>query len=115
MSNPTAPATPLHIRGIDYSLTWDFQAIADAEELLGRSLITGLSQKDLKAPPIKLVQAMLYACLRKNHPTITFPQAQAMVTLKNIGKIWTAVTDTWVTAMNEPDDDAPVGEAPVQN
>jgi hypothetical protein len=115
MANPTAPATHLRIRDVDYTLAWDFQAIADAEEILGRSLITGLSQKDLKAPPIKLVQAMLYACLKKNHPTVTFPEAQAMVTLKNIGKIWGAVTDTWVTAMNEPDEDDPVGEAKVQN
>jgi hypothetical protein len=115
MANPTAPATPLHICGTDYTLTWDFQAIADAEEILGRSLITGLSQRDLKAPPIKLVQGMLYACIRKNHPAVTFAEARAMVTLKNIGKIWTAVTDTWVTAMNEPDEDAPVGESKVQN
>jgi len=114
MANPTAPGTHVNIKGIGYTLAWDFQAVADAEELLGRSLITGLRQKDFEAPAVKLVQAMLYACLKKNHPAITFPEAKTLVTMKNIGKVWSAVTDAWVAAMSEPDEDTS-GEAAVQS
>jgi hypothetical protein len=110
MSNPTAPTTPLALKGTEYKLLFDFQAVADAEEITGRSLITGLRQKDFEAPGIKLVQALLYACLKVHHPLMTYELAKTLVTLKTIGKIWSAVTDAWAAAMNEPDEDAAPGE-----
>jgi hypothetical protein len=110
MSNPTAPYTKITLKGTEYHLLFDFQAVADAEELTGRSLITGLHLKDFESPSIKLVQAMLYACMKHNHPTISFELAKTFVTMKTIGKIWGAVTDAWAMAMNEPDEDTASGE-----
>lgn len=115
MANPTAPATSITIKGIKYPLVFDFQAVADAEEITGRSLIMGLRQKDFEAPSIKIVQAMLYACLKKTNPTISFELAKTFVTMKTIGKIWSAVTEAWAAAMTEADKDDVQGEEKDQN
>ena len=60
MQNPTSPAVTLQIAGSSFDLVFDFEAIADAEEITGRPLLTGLRRRDIESPSINLVRAMLF-------------------------------------------------------
>lgn len=104
--NPTQPTTPLTINGETYELLFDFEAVARAEEIVDRPLLTGLRQRDLATPTITLVRAMLFACLQANHPEFNFAGAKALVTRANLGAIWLAVLAAWTAGLAEPDEDA---------
>jgi hypothetical protein len=110
MTNPTAATQTVTLKGRDYALAFDFAAIADAEDITGRSLITGLKRKDVDSPAVKLVQAMFWACTRRTHPELTYSEAQALITPKNMARTWTAILNVWVAGMAEAEDGEP-GEA----
>ena len=64
------------------SMVFDFEAIADAEEITGRALLTGLRRQDIEAPSINLVRAMAFACIHKRHSLTTFEQVKPLVTTR---------------------------------
>jgi hypothetical protein len=104
--NPTQPETTLSLGGLNYSLVFDFEAIADAEDLTGRALLTGLHAKDITAPTISLVRLMLYACLHAKQSKLTLDDVKALVTRKNIVEVWGKVLECWTAGMAEPEEDA---------
>jgi hypothetical protein len=95
MHNPTQGAVKIELGGTAYTLRFDFEAIAEAEDLTGKPLLTGLRERDVTSPTISLVRAMFYACLLPEHPYITFEQAKAMVTRKTLTDIWVKVLEAW--------------------
>ena len=101
--NPVQPTTELKLGGEVYELLFDINAVALAEDILDRPLLTGLRQRDFSSPTISLVRGMLYACITAKQPQVTFEQAKAFVTRKNLGEIWTTVLAAWVKGMAEPD------------
>ena len=103
MKNPTAPSTTLVIGKTSYELLFDFESIALAEELTDRSLLTGIRSKDINAPSIRLVQAMLFGCLHVNHPEITFGDAKLLLNRKNLGEVWSKVLNAWSAGVSEPE------------
>ena len=105
MHNPTMPAVELTIDGARYLLRFDFEAIATAEDIVGRSLLTGLRQQDIQAPSVSLVRAMLFACLLAEQ-SITYAEAKALVTRKNLADVWGKVLEAWTAGMVEPDEKA---------
>lgn len=113
--NPTAPAVLLTLGDVNYSLRFDFEAIAAAEELTGRALLTGLSKQDITTPTINLVRAMLYASLLPDWPTITFDQAKALVNLKTMTDIWVKILEAWSSGMAEPDEAETETPTPAQS
>jgi hypothetical protein len=99
---------------VTFELLYDFEAIARAEEITGRSLLMGFTQKDIRKPTIPLVRAMLFAGLLPKEPEITLAEASAFVTRKSIYEIWAKVLDAWVIAMAPPEDtpaDPPKGQS----
>ena len=111
--NPVAPTTSLTINGVEYELLFDLNAVAEAEELTDRPLLTGLRQRDISTPTISLVRAMLFASIRAKHPEVSFELAKSFVTRKNLGEIWAAVLTAWTQGLAEPDKDA--DENPTQD
>jgi hypothetical protein len=103
--NPVALATPLNLNGATYALLFDFEAVARAEEIVDRPLLTGLRQRDLNTPTITLVRAMFFACLQANHPTVDYATVKSLVTRKNLSEIWTAVLSAWTAGLAEPDEE----------
>ena len=103
--NPVAPSTSLTINKVTYSLLFDFESIALAEELTDRSLLTGLRSKDINSPSIRLVQAMLFACLHVSHPDVTYAEAKLLVNRKNLSAVWGSILTAWSAGMAEPDPD----------
>jgi hypothetical protein len=106
--NPTEPTVELNIDGDSYRLLFSFEAIAEAEDLTGLPLISGLRKKDVDTPRIAFVRALLYACLRPHHSEVTYEEAAALVNQWNWSDIWGKVLDAWVAGMKKPDPkDAP--------
>jgi len=100
---------------VTYELLFDMQATALAEDLSDRPLLTGLRQRDIATPTIRLVQAMFYACLHTDHPGISFADVKAMVTRHNIHEIWRAVLEAWAAGLAKPKaDEAEEGVGPIQ-
>ena len=111
MKNPVQPTTSLTIAAVTYELLFDFEAVAAAEELTDRALLTGLRQRDINTPTISLVRAMLFACIHANHPGVTYAEAKAFVTRKNLAEVWSHVLTAWTAGLAEPDPEEDAVEA----
>jgi hypothetical protein len=107
MQNPTSPAVKLQIAGSSFDLVFDFEAIADAEEITGRALLTGLRRRDIEAPAINRVRAMLFACVHTTHALAKFVDVKKLVTRANLTEIWGKVLEAWTEGLAEPSEDAP--------
>lgn len=105
--NPTEPSIELTIDGETYSLLFNFEAIAEAEEITGLPLISGLRKKDVDTPRISFVRALFFACMRTHQPKVTYDEAAALVNQWNWSEIWTRVLDAWVAGMKKPETTEP--------
>ncbi len=109
MNNPIQPAVEIELGGESHLLRFDLEAIAKAEDLTDRPLLTGLRNRDIAMPSINLVRAMLYACLLpdyvfdEDHPPLTYDMVKQWVTRKTIPDIWGKVLETWQEGMAEPE------------
>jgi hypothetical protein len=113
--NPVQPTTTITLHGAEYELLFDINAVALAEDTLDRPLLTGLRQRDFSSPTVSLVRGMLYACITARHPEVTFEQAKAFVTRKNLGEVWTTVLAAWVKGIAEPEPAKDVDGDPTQD
>ncbi len=87
-----------------YLLRFDFEAVAEVEEIVDMALITGLRAKDITAPKARLVQAMLFASAHADQPSLTWDQARKLVTKKNLPSVWSKVLEAWAMSNPEPED-----------
>jgi hypothetical protein len=104
--NPTEPTVELTIDGETFILLFNFEAIADAEDATGLSLIAGLNRKDVDAPRISLVRALLWACMQPRQPDTTLAEASALVNQWTWVDIWGKVLEAWVAGMKKPGPDS---------
>jgi hypothetical protein len=111
MPNPIKKPVAIKLHGVDYTLMFDFDAVAAAEDISGRPLLTGLSPKDVTSPTISLVRAMLFASLLPTQPDTTFSEAKALVTRDNLVEIWIKVLEAWNNSNPDPE---PASENPIQ-
>ena len=109
--NPTQSVVEYSHAGVGYELAFDFDAVATAEDITGRPLLTGLTRKDVDTPTISLVRAMFFACLLPRQPQTTFAEAKALVTRETLQAVWGKTLDAWVASLPEPVEAAP-GENP---
>lgn len=101
MHHPEKPSAKLTLSGVEYKLVYDFEAIAEAEDILDKPLITGLRGRDITTPKVNLVRAMFFACAHAYHPELTYEQAKAFITRTNLVEIWPKVLEAWTLA--QPD------------
>lgn len=103
--SPVAPSTKLIVEDKEYELLFDFEAIARAEDLTGKALLSGinLNQREYRTPSISLIRNMLFASISALHPEITLSEAKAIVTKHNYMYVWSTVMDAWVKGLSEPD------------
>jgi hypothetical protein len=102
--NPVKKGTEIELDGTVYHLVFDFEAIAEAEEITGKSLITGLTTKLVKEPTINFVRAMFYASAKTMQPALTFDTAKKLITRKTIVDIWFKILEAWFNSAPEPED-----------
>lgn len=106
MRNAVQPHVKLSLGGAEYRLVFDLDAVAEAEDMLDRALITGLTQQDVFRPKVSLVRAMLYAVLHHEHPEMTFDAVKHLVTRANLTEVWTKVFEAWCQSNPEPEHEA---------
>jgi hypothetical protein len=107
MHNPVQPETKLTIAGAEYTLVFDFEAIAEAERLTKRPLLAGLQPEDVQTPTIDMVRAMLFACIHSRHPKLTIEEVNAFVTRKSFSRIWVKVLKAWTEDWADLAENAP--------
>jgi hypothetical protein len=105
MHNALQPHVKLTIGGVEYRLVFDLDAVAEAEDILDRALITGLTQQDVFRPKVSLVRAMLFAVLRREQPKLTYDEVKQIVTRANLTEVWTKVFEAWCQSNPEPEQD----------
>lgn len=104
MHNALQPHVVATIGGHNYRLVFDFEAVAEAEDILDRALITGLTQKDVYRPTVSLVRAMLFGVIHREHPNLTYEAVKALVTRENLLEVWAKVFEAWVKSNPEPEE-----------
>lgn len=104
MHHPEIPSVTLTLGDVEYQLVYDFEAIATAEEIVNRPLITGLRQRDIATPTVNLVRAMFFATASASHPDLTWQTAKALVTRHTLATIWPKVLEAWTQAQPDPEE-----------
>ena len=110
--NPVEEPIDIKIGAKTYHLVCTFEAIAEAERLLDRSLIFGLRQKDIARPTIDTVRALFYGQTREHHGELTFGEVKNLITRRNFSDIAGRVVAAWSAAMDEPEAEDPANPTP---
>ena len=97
--------SPLEINGTTYTLEFDFNLLARAEQESGVNLMLGISHMNLAS--IGQLRGLLLGLLLKNHPKMTLETAGALFTTETLPKIAGAIAPLF------PEADEP--EPPVEN
>ena len=85
----------IKLKGVDYVLLFDMEAVERAETVTGKSLLTGIHKQDLSAPQISFVKAMLYSALLPIQPDMKYEEVSKLVTKESIFDVWLKVVETW--------------------
>jgi hypothetical protein len=101
MSHPEKPTVEITLGGKKYELVFDFDAIAEAEDITDRSLIVGMYTSEAVRPKISFLRALFFACAHALQPTLTYDEAKLLVTLKTFGDVWMKVLEAW--RLSQPD------------
>jgi hypothetical protein len=118
--DPTLPTSTVNIDGVDYVLTFDMGALAEAENQFqaeGKecNLLFALPNLDLAS-----IRVLFPCAIRKFQPHIAFDEAQKLITFRSLGTVLSAVADAWSESKPDPEEealplDADANEAPIQN
>lgn len=101
-ADPTVRYTELKLNGKTYQLTYDFEAIAAAEEATGLELLVGVDWRKINA---RRIRAMLYASMVKAQPDIALKEIGKMITVLNLPKIESALVDCWMNSTPEKEEE----------
>jgi hypothetical protein len=100
-ADPTVRFTKIDLNGKTYQLVYDFDAIAQAEDLTGLPLLVGVNWHGINA---RRIRAMLFASLLKAHPEIKLKDVTKLITVSNLPKIETALVDAWWHSMPDQEE-----------
>ena len=104
MKNPVKKEREITLGGHTYHLTFDFEAIAEAEEITGKPLLTGLGDINVQRPKINDVRALFFASAKANDPSLTYEAVKPLINAKNILDVWLAVLQSWDQSSPEPEE-----------
>jgi hypothetical protein len=105
--DPTLPKVPLKLGKETYFLCFTFGALATAQKNLrdigvNVNLLHALDLSDMDA--LKLVP-LLYAAMLSHQPKITLDKVTSLVTLKNLGSIFTSIAQAYSDSLAEPSEE----------
>ncbi|MEM3453497.1 MAG: hypothetical protein QW835_07745 [Candidatus Hadarchaeum sp.] len=92
-------------------LRLDFNALAKAEEVTGKSFLTseGLSWATTSA---KGLRALIWACLLHEDPDLTLEEVGGLLNYANVPQITAALSKLWEKSVPESEDNSPLAESP---
>jgi hypothetical protein len=113
-ADPTIEFASIQLRGKEWRLCFDFNAIAAAEQLTGCNLLQGIGGALVHTMTVVQFRALFYAALIKAHPDITLEAAGALITIANMGDIRDALLKSYGVSMPEkkPDNEDPPAADP---
>jgi hypothetical protein len=100
-SDPTIQFASLEIDGKTYRLTYDFNAIAQAEAASGCNLLQGVAGFLLNTATAAQYRGLLYAALLKAHPKMSIDQAGNLVRIDTMPDIRRALAEAYNLSMPE--------------
>jgi hypothetical protein len=106
-ADPTVRYAKLELSGEEYSLVFDFNAIATAEQVAKVNLLESFYFQNMTAAQFR---GMFYAALRKAHPEISLQQAGDLITVKTLPVIQEALLKAWqnsITGTDHEDENPP--------
>lgn len=106
--DPTLPDVELQVDGEIYHLSYDFNAIVQAEKVTGINLFAALIG-DISAISLR---GLLWSALLKDQPDMTIEEAGSLIHPLNIGAIRSAIITAWYGSIKE--DSAGGDEAPTK-
>lgn len=99
--HPTLSPVSLKLKGHEYQLCFDYNSLAVAEKVTGKSYLMGLSFEHATAAEVR---ALFYAALLMLQPDTTLEAAGALITPSNAPKVVKAIVDAYIES-HEPDED----------
>lgn len=87
--------------GKEYQVQFDFEAIAEAEDLTDRPILTGLTKRQLNHPTINFVRAMFFAGLRRHHAELTYEEVTQLVNRENMASLWADLIEAWADSRQQ--------------
>lgn len=107
-ADPTIRFSKLEIEGAMYSLAYDYNAIAVAENVAGVNLLEGL--RNLENLNAQQLRGLLYAALLIAHPRMTIEEAGSLIRLNTLLPISEAIAQAYVYSLPEKKKDPSVPE-----
>lgn len=101
-------AVILPLGGRDWRLVITYGVLLDCQEATGADMLTSIEA--FVQPSAKVLQALLWAMLRRSEPLITAQEVGAMVTPRKLGAIRQAVSKAFLVSMPEPPPKKPTGK-----
>jgi len=98
--NGKAQLVPIELGGKTRNIRLDFNALALAEELTGKSFVDIEAWGDMRATDIR---AVIYACLVHEDPELTLEQVGGLLHMGNVERIALELVDAFVLSMPEDD------------
>ncbi len=107
--NPIIEFEEIELKGEKYSLAYSFLAIAKAERLVGRNLLSGFGQMMVSVSEFKDqapweisasdLLGLFFAALLPAHPDMTLERAAALVDGESLNEIWQAIGRAYQKSM----------------
>jgi hypothetical protein len=110
-ADTTLPKVPLTIDGTTYFLAWDFNALAQADEMTGENLLQSLEFENISA---KRLRTLLFLSLLKFQPEMTVEKAGGLGCPSNSAQVMKAIVEAYTGSMPEaePGEKSPNAEKP---
>lgn len=122
MTHPLIRETIIDFGGIAFTLVFNIKAIAEAERILGKSLIMGLTPQMIEAPTTDEVCAMFYAAAKTRHPDISIATVEQLLNASSLAdarltmaKMRNAVLEAWMNSAVEPTETKGTNPTPGQS
>lgn len=103
-SDPTLPMVELTLGETTYNLAFTFAALATAaSQFRARGIQCKLMYSlDLTEMDADRLGPLLYATLITNHPKITIDEAEALITMSNIGLVFQKIVEAYGASLADP-------------
>ena len=98
-ADPTVRYTKLTLEGETYSLAFDFNALAVAEEISGLNLLQAM--RSLGDLSVAQTRALLYAALLKKQPKLTLTEAGNLLNFRSLPVITKALGEALTNSLPE--------------
>lgn len=100
-SDPLVKFWPLELDGKTYKLSYDFNAIAEAEKLAGCNLLMGMGAMLISYTTAQQMRGLLYAAVRKAHPKMTIEECGQLIRIDTIADIKDAIVHAYNESLPE--------------